>query len=144
MEQMDKRSRSPAVGCPRTPGMVDVVNVCFAVRLKKYGCLSWTEARRGWLARIDQCIQRGPWGGCDCLLTGSMVYSYELDCVMTPEHHVAINGMPSGLNFEFKSMPGSDSGVRQLAGEALSCPCISIILMGLYCNDLAPWWQGSS
>ena len=73
-----------------------------------------------------------------CLTTSSVFYSYEDDRVLSKEAHLILQGFPvddlvlTGL---------TPSNVGDLAGEAMSLPCLATILIAVVLNPAASWWN---
>ena len=68
---------------------------------------------------------------------GSLVYSFEMDSVLTPAHHLAIMGQPYKAGFA--RMPQGE--LKALAGEGFSSPCIALVTGAYYMNPWGTWWK---
>ena len=78
---------------------------------------------------LSQAAQRHPWAThVRSLVSGSVVYAYELDRTLLPSEHYALLGFPKLAD----TCRLSATQHRDLTGEAMACPCVCMaILIGL-------------
>jgi hypothetical protein len=125
----------------------DMLNICMAsywkpacaeAQSKGLPIPSIDSMRAGLFCDLSQSVQRKPWsqGVIRCLVQGSVLYSFEHDAVMRPEHHLRLQGMRS--NFDISSL--SDPEIRALAGEGFCLPCIATCIWALFLEPSADWW----
>ena len=69
-------------------------------------------------------------------LSGTTLYSFELDAVLAPWAHLKSLGLPNDI--DLTDVP--NTAQKGLAGEALSLPVLAMMLWGFYANPYAPWW----
>jgi hypothetical protein len=88
---------------------------------------------------ISQCVSRRWWSSGALLVhTGSKMYDFEHDQLLTPLANCSLQGMPTP-DLDFGSLSSTD--IRDLAGEAMFLPNLATILWAVYANEHAPWWH---
>jgi hypothetical protein len=90
---------------------------------------------------FSQCPTRKPWSSAlRCLTTSTKVYDFARDKVLSSEELLLLQGIPAP---DLKLHMFSESSLLHAVGEAMFCPCIGAIMLGVYLNPHAPWWQTS-
>ena len=69
-------------------------------------------------------------------LSGTVLYSYELDAVLSPWAHLKSLGLPEHVDFS----DVKETAQKSFAGEGCSLPVLAMILFAFYANPHAPWW----
>ena len=117
---------------PQSPRMREAIDLAWPSRLVGSRPLPF-------FIDLSQCASRRRWGQMlPCLTTSSVFYSYEDDRVLSKEAHLILQGFPvddlvlTGL---------TPSNVGDLAGEAMSLPCLATILIAVVLNPAASWWN---
>ena len=126
-------------GCPKTPRVIDVIDVAWGARL--HGSEPQDTVKQltsNFWCNTSQAVQRKPWsfdhGG--ALTPGATWYSFSKDTVLDGEGFLRIQGMPidvdrAGLH---------DEELRDLGGNAYPAPLIGAAMLALYYQPWAPWW----
>ena len=110
------------------------------IRKRAYlGRRSIEELRKGLWCDVSQSHVRKPWseGELGVVCTSSVLYSYELDSIISGSAHMMLMGHQrfSGQFLESQS--------RDLAGEAYSAPWATAAAFALLANPHASWWVHS-
>jgi hypothetical protein len=66
-----------------------------------------------------------------------MMYSFQMDQLLTPDHHMAAQGHP--FHGALRTMLPCD--LKSLAGQGFALPCIATVLTAYYTNPFAGWWN---
>ncbi len=120
-------------GVPDNPRYRDCIDIAWAVALQK------PEAQRLPLyCNFTQCPSRAPWSQkLRCLTTSTKYYDFQRDTVICPEETLMLQGHPAT---DLRLGMFSKSTLVHAVGEAMSCPCVGAIILGMYLNSRAPWW----
>jgi hypothetical protein len=128
-------------GCPR---VVDLIDVAWIAALSKISKLPPDEqvtanmCSIGLFADLSQAVQRKPWSR-DFVRTlhiGSLIYSFEADCVFGSHMLLRMQGFPA--NF---ASSGSTRSIQALAGESWSLPAAASAIYAAFLCDQGPWWK---
>ena len=92
-------------------------------------------------AHISMSVDRVPVsrGLYPCMLSNSVVYSFQKDLIISGQGHMKLMGWPEAM---LPDEPCSDSEYRDLAGNGFSAPIATIIGVACIMNVHAPWWAG--
>eukprot|EP00959_Pyramimonas_sp_CCMP1952_P475295 9504103-Pyramimonas_sp.AAC.3 len=140
-------------GVPCRPNIHDILDCAWAARMstmRKNNRRKSTDlgldapadmvaaGRKGWFANISQSVARSPWKeGTGTMLTSSMLYSFEMDYVLSGSDMMRLQGWPAITDLSHFS----SNQLRKLSGEGFSLPCIAAILYPFYLCPTMPWWQ---
>ena len=74
--------------------------------------------------------------------TGSLIYSFELDCVFTSKEMCYSQGWPADLSTFSEAFGGfSNWAIQELAGASYSLPVCTCVAYSFWLNPYAPWWK---
>ena len=138
------RSSFKGVGLSRSKRALDLVDCCWLEACKRsklevrscgrnfHGQAMEKCVHRGLVADVSQSQVRKPlsdkFGQLRTLTSGSMLYHYEYDRMLTPVEHLHLQGYVS------PGIPPSltDTDLRAMAGEAICLPCLAGIVWCLH------------
>ncbi len=119
-------------GVPNNPRYVDVLDIAWSSRKPKLRTLPF-------FCNISQCPSRAPWGTeLKCLTTSSRVYDFSRDRLITAPEAMLLQGHPA-CDLDL-SMFASGT-LFTAVGEAMAAPSIATVMLAVYLNPLAEWWQ---
>ncbi len=125
---------------PKLEGVVDnaryrdCIDIAWAVALERN-----PENPLPWYVCYSQCPTRKPWSSSlRCLTTSSRIYDFARDKVLSSEELLLLQGFPAP---DLKLDMFTESSLQHAVGEAMFCPCIGAVLLGVYLNPRAPWLQ---
>lgn len=97
------------------------------------------DLRKEFFVDVSQAVQRRPWSrGCARTLhTGSLLYSFEVDCLFSSIFLLRLHGYPARLNADCVS----HREAQLLAGESWALPTAGMILYAAFLAKAAPWWH---
>lgn len=130
-------SRTPSpklLGLPSSARMMDVVDVAWG------GRPSGQSIEAPWYVDASQDISRFHFQHGDsipCLTTSSLIYSFRSDAVIPPRGKLLLLGFPAEEAFETLD----DRSLNDMTGEAMFLGDVGAVVMGIYLNRFAPWWQ---
>jgi hypothetical protein len=126
-------------GLPDSARQRDILDVAFATKRKQQPDATFEMLQASLWANPSQGIQRAPWAHQPpTLCTSAEVYTFAGDAVLSGNAHFLMNGWPQGF------CPRDlfqEQELRNMAGEAVSLPCLSLVMFAFYCNPHAPWWD---
>jgi hypothetical protein len=125
----------------------DILDTAWGHRLKKEHAeasdagrqpLSHSELTQGFFADVSQSITRRAWGvePLRTLTQSTVLYSFQHDAIVRPEHHFRFQGWGVGLNLSRLS----PTQMRSLAGEGFALPSIGTALWSAVLVR-GPWWD---
>ena len=129
-------------GVPNVPRILDLLNVCWSLRLQKRSkektARTTTEdLRRDLWVDLSQGVARKPLKMKPHLFrTSTINYSYEKDQALSGKEHMMLMGWPGHVLTGF-----DDHLLRTLAGECYSMPIATALDFIMYCNPWGEWWQ---
>jgi len=133
----DKHGDRPQLlGVPCRTRSIEAINIAWGSRPK---------ASRTFPFYCDQsqCVSRHRWGSSfPCLVTNTEAYDYEKDAVVNGFGNLALQGIPTEIIKEAGERGVlTSANAKDLAGEAMFCPCLATVAMGIFLNRHAPWWN---
>ena len=132
------RPRVRLLGIPRTPRVMDCVDVCFAAMQQKYPELSIEQLIKGMFCNTSQSVARLPVSrSFPTPCTSSVVYSYEHDTLVSGRATMKLLGWPDS------ALPRdvSETLYKGLSGDGFSAPISSMLMTVFFANPWAPWHQ---
>jgi hypothetical protein len=131
------------VGVPKTQRAADILNICWALRLKstKGTAMSSSKMKQGFWQDLSQSLTFGQGlaaglGGTLC--TGNLWYSFEKDTVVDGYDCLALQGWPQAF---CANDTLSNSEKKELAGEGYHLACFATVATGMYLCPFMPWWK---
>jgi hypothetical protein len=128
-------------GLPNHDNVLSLINAGWVKRLSQLPeGTSWKVAKQDWYCNLSQSIAREPFGTFRSLCQSTLLYSYEIDTVLSAVDNVCSHGIPHEAAMS-GALRCSDSELSSLAGEAFSCPCVTLVSYLYWLNPWAPWWH---
>jgi hypothetical protein len=129
-------------GLPDCPRMREVVDIGWwhLRKMKKHQGISDADLMRSAWVNVSQCVTRLPTHR-QCLptvLQGTMLYSYEFDCVLSGVVHAQLLGWPQ---YHFPASKFDDGETRGLIGECFSVPLAGLVHLACVSHASAAWWR---
>jgi site-specific DNA-cytosine methylase len=120
-------------GVPHNARFTDCLDLAWASRKVRLRSLPF-------YCDYTQCPTRTPWGPVlRTFTTSSRTYDFQRDRVVSPTEGLALHGFPI-YKYDW-TMFKSESSFYTALGESMSCPCVGSVLLAVYLNRHAPWWQ---
>ena len=121
----------------------EVIDCCWwKLRCGRPGETDAAVAKDAW-AHISQSIseQRLPFSQplAPCLLSNSLLYSFELDTCISALAHMQIMGWPSSYCDDDSVL--TEGELRDLSGNCFSVPLAAIVSSAMVMNRHASWWR---
>lgn len=86
---------------------------------------------------MSRSVARKPWGTTiRALTTSTQLFDFQRDQVMSGLEHFVLQGFPRDIDLSHMS----EAKVREMAGQAMSLPCLATILFSAFLIPDAPWW----
>lgn len=93
---------------------------------------------RSLVCDTSQCVSRRPWGASvTCLTTCTELYSFRREGFVSGSGLLALQGIPT----EVPTGELDSAEKANLAAEAMFAPNIASLLLGVFLNRAAPWWE---
>jgi hypothetical protein len=74
-------------------------------------------------------------------IQGTLLYSFEHDCVLAPEFHAIAQGLPGSLIEELMPYATTATKPREIVGDAFCAPVLGLAITAYLFNPMAPWWK---
>ena len=118
-------------GVPDSARMRDLIDIAWSSRHRKHRTLPF-------YCDISQCASRMKWGTeLGCMTTSARIYDFGQDKVLSSFDMFLLQGLPAR---EMHFVEGSHRQLYKLAGEGMFCPSVSMLMLAVRLNPLAPWW----
>ena len=125
-------------GIPQVERMLDVLDCAWAARIKAHPHRSISELRKDFFAAPSQSVARRPWStGISTLVSNSILYSFELDSLISGHDLHLLHGFPHRDSHQHFS----SAQMTQLIGESFFLPNCATVAYAFYLNPHAPWWR---
>lgn len=88
---------------------------------------------------LSQCVTRQKWGpSLGCQTRTSRFYDYQRDRMLTAKDMLLLQALPAAdLNFSATSA----GDLFSMAGEGMTCSCISMMMLAFFLNSAGDWWH---
>ena len=132
-------------GVSSSKRMRSLIDACFChqqnLAERRGEMLSRRQMATDLFCNISQSIHRQPWsrGQLPTLFTRSLVYSYEVDAVLSAGAHLRCLGWPGSDDMPAHKL--SQWQLMSLAGESYSLILATIIHGAFFCNPWGTWWS---
>ena len=132
------RSSFKGRGLPRTARVLDLLDLfvmqkCREKRVNFNNAADLAAVMQDQYIDVSQSLSRNSHtnkaGWNHALTTGSILYSFSRDAVLTGREMLQLHGQPATLSLPCHLREGQ---ISQLAGEGMACPCLAAILWCLF------------
>lgn len=118
-------------GRKRVVDLIDLVavQICKKSRTNPANPVSLEKCVQNTIVDISQSHSRptysNTWGTAKCLCTGSTLYSYQFDRVLSAKEHLLLQGHHAKTRVP---PTVSDSELRRMCGESIALPCLGALV----------------
>jgi hypothetical protein len=126
-------STNRILGFSATPRNLESLDVAWAAR-------DVDERTLPWFCDLNPDISRKPFGNSlGALLQTSRVYDFARKTIISAPECVLLHGMPAGeLVYPPQLTPRK---LYAMVGESLHSPSVGTVILSLFLNSHAPWWN---
>ena len=131
------RAEFKGTGLPKTARVLDLLDLFVISRCQRLGVslsnADMKAAMSGQFIDVSQSLLRCSYtnrnGINHALTTGSMLYSFDRDSVLTGKELLLLHGQPKSLELPAGA---TEAQIGHLAGEGMACPCLAVVLWSIY------------
>lgn len=123
-------------GVSQTDRAKAILDCAWTERIRA-GCWETFDAARvGYWADCHDSIPRRPWGTLPPLKQDQLLYSFQMDTVISGWASMKLHGWRNSVVLQ----DITDKDLRSMSGESFALPPITLIHFAFYRNPYADWW----